>query len=127
MFLGVEHTAISSPNPQNLAQWYVDHLGFRINHVTPGAFFVRAADGTMMEIIQSDDAPPPQTMADNRRAGIRHFAIAVSDFDSALADLRRKNVRFVSEPYLHGANRLVFFNDADGNLFHLIQRESPLP
>ena len=35
MFQGIEHTAISSPDPQKLAQWYVDHLDFHINYTTP--------------------------------------------------------------------------------------------
>ncbi len=28
MFQGLEHTAIASPNPEKLAHWYVDNLGF---------------------------------------------------------------------------------------------------
>ena len=31
MFNGLEHTAIASPNPQKLANWYKDILDFRIN------------------------------------------------------------------------------------------------
>ncbi len=51
MFKGVEHTAIASPNPQNLAQWYVDHLDFVINFEYGGNYFVKATNGTMLEII----------------------------------------------------------------------------
>jgi catechol 2,3-dioxygenase-like lactoylglutathione lyase family enzyme len=33
MFDGVEHVAIASPSPAALAQWYVDHLAFRLIHL----------------------------------------------------------------------------------------------
>ena len=33
----------------------------------------------------------------------------------------------VGEPFETQGNRLAFFNDADGNLVHLIKREKPLP
>src|ERR1700753_4250291 len=50
MFLGLEHPAIASPDPGRLAEWYVQKLDFRINFTYDGNYFVRAADGTMLEI-----------------------------------------------------------------------------
>src|SRR5690242_14192667 len=47
MFKGLEHTAIASPNPQKLAQWYVDHLDFVINYTYDGNYFVKAKNGSM--------------------------------------------------------------------------------
>ena len=124
MFRGLEHTAIASPSPKTLAQWYVDHLGFRINHEYDGNCFVRAENGSMLEIIPSEgnraDAKP-------RDPGIRHLAIDVKDFDEAYKILKGQNVNFTGEPYTNQGNRLVFFTDCDGNLVHLIQRERPLP
>ena len=124
MFLGLEHTAIASPSPQKLAQWYADHLGFRINFEYDGNYFVRAANGTMLEIIPSEG---PQTTPKMRDPGIRHLAIAVEDFDAAYAELRGKGVNFTGEPTMNKGNRLVFFTDCDGNLVHLVAREKPLP
>ncbi len=127
MFIGVEHTAIASPNPEKLAQWYVDHLGFHINFAYGGNFFVKAANGSIIEIIPAEGSRPPQVMENNKNPGIRHLAIAVSDFDAAYQHLKSLNVNFLVEPFDLGANRLVFFNDGDGNLVHLIKREKPLP
>ncbi len=124
MFLGLEHTAIASPNPKTLAQWYVDYLGFRINFEYDGNYFVRAANGSMLEIIPSEGARAEQKMRD---PGIRHLAIDVKDFDAAHAQLKSQGVHFVGDPYTNMGNRLVFFTDGDGNLVHLIQRERPLP
>ena len=124
MFLGLEHTAIASPSPRTLAQWYVDHLGFRINFEYDGNYFVRAANGSVLEIIPSEGARAESKMRD---PGIRHLAIEVKDFDAAYQALRKQNVNFTGEPYNNMGNRLVFFTDCDGNLVHLIQRERPLP
>ena len=127
MFQGLEHTAIASPNPEKLAQWYVEHLGFHINFSYAGNYFVKAPNGSMLEIIPSTGDMPAQTTANFKDPGIRHLAIASDDFDQAHGQLKSKNVTFVGEPFTTQGNRLVFFNDLDGNLLHLIQREKPLP
>ncbi|HYV63833.1 MAG TPA: VOC family protein [Bryobacteraceae bacterium] len=124
MFAGLEHTAIASPSPVKLAQWYVDHLGFRINFEYDGNYFVRAANGSMLEIIPSEGDPREQKMRD---PGLRHLAVEVTDFDAAHAALKAQGVNFAGEPYVNQGNRLVFFTDCDGNLLHLIQRPKPLP
>lgn len=127
MFQGVEHLAIASPDPEKLANWYVDHLGFRINYAYAGNWFIKGPNEVMVEIIPAENTQTPQVMADNKRAGIRHLAIAVDDFAAAHEHLKSRNVTFLGEPFDLGTNRLLFFNDGDGNLLHLIKREKPLP
>jgi glyoxylase I family protein len=124
MFKGLEHTALASPDPLKLANWYVEHLGFHINFSYAGNYFVKAANGSMLEIILSEGERGPQKMKD---VGIRHLAIAVDDFDAAHAELKKMNVKFLGEPYETQGNRLVFFSDCDDNILHLITRETPLP
>ncbi len=124
MFKGLEHTAIASPDPEKLAQWYVDHLGFVVNYRYDANVFVKAQNGSMLEIIPSEGARAPQTLKD---PGIRHLAISVDDFDGAYQQLRARGVQFLGEPFAIKTNRLVFFADGDGNFVHLIHREKPLP
>ena len=124
MFKGIEHTAIASPNPERLANWYVEHLEFVINHTYDGNYFVKAANGGMLEIIPSEGERGAQKMKD---PGFRHLAILPDDFDAAYEQLKRQGVNFVTEPFDLKGNRLVFFTDLDGNLVHLIQRPAPLP
>jgi glyoxylase I family protein len=126
MVQGLEHAGVASPDPERLAQWYVDHLGFTINYrsATSTTRFVKAPNGSMLEIIQANDAArPPQNFRD---AGIRHLAIAVDDFDAVYDRLKAQGVQFLTEPENNKGNRLVFFADLDGNFLHLIQREKPL-
>jgi glyoxylase I family protein len=124
MFEGLEHTAIASPNPRRLADWYVQHLGFHINFEYDGNFFVKASNGTMLEIIPSEGETPVNGM---KIPGIRHLAIAVTDFDAAYRRLKEQEVEILKEPFTNQGNRLVFFADTDGNILHLIHRERPLP
>jgi len=124
MFTGLEHLAIASPHPKQLAEWYVETLGFRINFEYDGNFFIRARDGGMIEIIPSQGE---RGEAQARTPGLRHLAISVGDFDAAYRHLQTLGIQFAGEPFVNQGNRLVFFNDLDGNLMHLIQREQPLP
>ena len=124
MFKGLELTAIASPNPKKLAEWYVDHLEFHINFEYSGNYFVKAKNGTMLEIIPSEGERGSNNMKD---VGIRHLAIAVDDFDEAHKQLKGQDVHFLTEPFENQGNRLVFFADGDGNIVHLIHRQKPLP
>ncbi|MFB3828489.1 MAG: VOC family protein [Bryobacteraceae bacterium] len=124
MFRGLEHTAIASPDPRKLAEWYVEKLGFIINYEYDGNYFVKAPNGAMLEIIPSAGARAPQTLKD---PGIRHLAVIPDDFDQAYARLQAAGVTFLGDPYEVKGNRLVFFTDLDGNYLHLIQRPAPLP
>jgi glyoxylase I family protein len=124
MFQGLEHTAIASPDPKKLAEWYVQHLDFHINHTYGGNYFVRASNGTMLEIIPSEGDRAPQKMKD---PGIRHLAITVDNFDAGIEELRKRGIEFLTQPIDMQGNRLIFFGDGDGNLLHLIHRPQPLP
>ncbi len=124
MFNGLEHTAIASPDPHRLAQWYVDHLEFHINFEYGGNYFVKAANGSMLEIIPSEGQAGAQKLKD---PGIRHLAVMVDDFDAAYQRLKNSGIKFLTEPYDTQGNRLVFFTDHDGNILHLIHRQKPLP
>jgi glyoxylase I family protein len=124
MFNGLEHTAIASPDPRKLAQWYADTLEFIVNFEYAGNYFVKAANGSMIEIIPSLGERGSNQLKD---PGIRHLAIAVDDFDAAQAALVRSGVKFLGEPVHNQGNHLLFFSDPDGNILHLIAREKPLP
>jgi glyoxylase I family protein len=127
MVTGIEHTAIATPDPMKLARWYVDHLGFVINWQPPNTttVFVKAPDGAMLEFIESPTSLAG--VAAMREPGLRHLAIAVSDFDAVYRSLAAAGVKFLAPPEKTNGNSLVFFTDCDGNILHLLHREKPLP
>jgi len=124
MVAGIEHVAIASPDVQRLAQWYVETLGFTINYNSGRTVFVKAPNGSMIEIITSEGERPAQTLKD---PGLRHLALAVTNFEAAYGKIKAAGVKFVSEPSDSKGVKVVFFEDPDGNYLHLIQRETPLP
>jgi glyoxylase I family protein len=98
MIQGIEHTAIASPDPQRLANWYVENLGFVINFrpANTKIVFVKAPNGSMIEIIEANNAPRQSVELTN--PGIRHMAMLVSDFDAEYARLKAAGVQFLTEP-----------------------------
>jgi glyoxylase I family protein len=124
MIQGIEHTAIAAANPEALAEWYAAVLGFTINYRSANALFVKAPDGTMIEIIRSEGGAAPHQM---KTPGLRHLALKVNDFDAAYAGLQSHGVSFAGEPQESKGNRVVFFTDPEGNYLHLLYRATPLP
>lgn len=118
MYNGIEHTAIATEDPEALAGWYERTLEMPIVHRYGGNVFVRASDGSMLELIPSEGDPAKCGM---RTPGIRHLAIKVDDFDAGVDDLRSKGVEIV-QFVKAGPNRLAFFLDPEGNILHLIDR-----
>jgi catechol 2,3-dioxygenase-like lactoylglutathione lyase family enzyme len=127
MVTGIEHIAIATPDPMKLARWYVDRLGFVINWQPPKTttVFVEAPDGSMIEFIESPT--PLAAVSAMREPGLRHLAIAVSDFDAVYRRLESAGVKFLTAPEKTNGNSLAFFTDCDGNILHLLHRETPLP
>jgi len=126
MVTGIEHTAIATPDPMKLARWYVDHLGFVINWQPPNSstVFVKAPNGSMLELIEA--TAPLAAVPAMRDPGLRHLAILVSDFDETYRRLVAAGVKFLTAPETVHGNSLAFFTDCDGNILHLLHRETPL-
>jgi glyoxylase I family protein len=122
MFKGIEHTAIATPDPESLAQWYEKKLSFPICHRYGGNVFVKAPDGTMLELIPSVGDP---VKTEIKTPGIRHLAIKVDDFDEGVRKLEQQGIE-IFDRVEGGANRLAFFRDPEGNILHLIYRDRAL-
>jgi glyoxylase I family protein len=122
MYKGIEHTAIATPDPETLGQWYEKNLAFPICHRYGGNVFVKAPDGTMLELIPSIGEP---VKTEIKTPGIRHLAIKVDDYDAALKELEQKGIE-IFDRVESGGMRLAFFRDLEGNILHLVHREKPI-
>src|ERR1035437_10310616 len=127
MVTGIEHVAIASPDPLRLALWYVEHMDFVIDYQSAHSqtVFIKAADGPVIEIIES--APDTVPAAGMNPAGLRHLPLTVADFPGTFARLKGKGARFLTHAQTTNGNSLAFFTDPDGNILHLLHRETPLP
>jgi catechol 2,3-dioxygenase-like lactoylglutathione lyase family enzyme len=124
MIQGIEHAAIAARDPETLAAFYVEMLGFAVNHRGKSAIFVKAPDGSMIEMIRAQGDAAPATP---KTPGLRHLALSVTDFEVQCARLQAAGIAFLDPPTDKGGNKVVFFHDPEGNLLHLLQRETPLP
>ena len=124
MIQGIEHAAIAARDPEALAAFYAGTLGFVVNYRGKSAIFVKAPDGSMIEIIRAEGEAAPATP---KTPGLRHLALTVTDFDAQCARLQAAGIAFLDPPADKGGNKVVFFHDPEGNLLHLLQRETPLP
>lgn len=120
MFRGLDHVAIASPDPEALAQWYVERLGFAVSERLGPRIFLAGAGGSALEIAPSAG---PRIPRPHNSPGLRHLALAVDDFDAACRRLQREGVQFFEPPQVRDGCRLAFFDDPDGNILHLIERD----
>jgi glyoxylase I family protein len=124
MILSIEHIAIPATNPIALKKWYERVLGARPvwdNGQNPPVCLIELPGGVWLEIYATD--LPLADRANNKLAGFRHLALRVDSIDATKAELTRLGVKFDAEiRQAAGGGRVLFFNDGEGNLLHLIER-----
>ncbi len=120
---GVEHIAIATTDPQNLAQWYVDHLNFSPLLDTGNTVYIKSANSIVLEFVKSETIPSKPQIRD---AGLRHIAFSVDDLDTVYTELKAAGIQFEPAPIVLPGMRLFFFRDVEGNYLHLVQREKAL-
>lgn len=123
MIQGIEHIAVCAKDTAALTNWYVKMFGWEIVYDNgKGTYFVKAADGSMIEIIASDGNDFQSNTTDG---GIRHFALSVgeNDFEEEVAKLKAEGVTVVTDVVVSPKGiKTFFFKDIEGNIFHLIHR-----
>ena len=129
------HVAMRVPDFELAKRWFVEKLDFRVIHEWPYddlhlAYVAPPTDDTFFVEILGDGDPKPipepvySDLGDSLRlAGYHHFCMNVKDIDATVAELRRREVTIVTEPFeLPVINRrLAFMADPFGNLIELAQ------
>jgi catechol 2,3-dioxygenase-like lactoylglutathione lyase family enzyme len=82
-----------------------------------------ALGGAWVEIYPATSSSP--ATADNKLAGFRHVALRVDSLTAARAELEQRGMKFTEEirPAASGG-QVLFFEDGEGNLLHLVERPS---
>jgi lactoylglutathione lyase/glyoxylase I family protein len=129
------HVALRVPNYETAKSWYVDKLDFRVVHEWPFAdeqlaYLAPANDDHfMIELLGGGDplpidAPAYKDLADSLRySGYHHFCINVADIEATVAELRKRGVTIVTEPFKLDdiSRKLAFVADPFGNLIELAE------
>ena len=124
MNLSVEHLGLPAREPGALKEWYLHVLGAKLvfsNEETATAFLLALPGGVMIEIYSGDLSLPQ--ISNNKLNGWRHVALRVASVAAAKAELEGKGVTFTEaiKPAA-GGGRVLFFQDPEGNLLHLVER-----
>ena len=68
-------------------------------------------------------AGTPLNRRNNKLAGFRHLALRVDSIATAKAELEKRGVAFTEEIRpAAGGGKVLFFEDAEGNLLHFVER-----
>lgn len=123
MKLEVEHIGLAARDPAALKEWYVNALQAEVVFEMPQSppAFLLQLEGLLLEIYPSRSAT--ELTRDNGLAGWRHIALNVASLEAAREWLAHRGVAF-EEPVkpAGGGGKVLFFQDPEGNLFHLVER-----
>lgn len=136
--LAASHMCLRVPDYEASKAWFTDKMGFRVLIEWPGpvgvkmAYLVAANDERCVIEIVGDGEPPsaiPETtdlFASFGKGGYHHFCFTVPGVDAAVAELLRRGVTVVAEPFEVPdiSRRIAFIADPFGNLFELEEKLS---
>ena len=124
MNISIEHIAVPAADAVALKNWYVGTLGARVvydNGQNPPTFLIALSGDGLFEIYAAEGAP--ENRGNNKLAGFRHIALRVDSIDAAKIELEKRGVKFTEQiKPAAGAGRVLFFEDCEGNLLHLVER-----
>ena len=129
----IRHTALRVPDMEASKRWFVEKLDFRVlrewqidEHRC--AWVCPSGDGSLHVEIVGGNSPEPNpefgTVEETHEySGYHHVSILVESLDAALAELRRRGVRLVGDPFMIRAvrRRVAFIADPWGNLVEVAE------
>ncbi|XP_053565477.1 methylmalonyl-CoA epimerase, mitochondrial isoform X2 [Bombina bombina] len=126
----LNHVAIAVPDLKKACSLYQDVLGAKVSETVPlpehGVYTVFVELGnTKLELLHplGQKSPISGFLQKNKDGGMHHICIEVDNIKEAIADLKKKKIRILSEePKIGAHGKLVVFlhpKDCDGVLVEL--------
>lgn len=122
-----EHYAINVPEPREMAQWYVEHLGFKIarqNPEPPYMHFLADEDGRIVVEIYNNPKGPIHDFK-NMNPFSFHFALVSGDARADCERLTAAGASVAFEDALPDGSLLMMMRDPWGVPMQLCQRAKP--
>ncbi|MFC5263210.1 VOC family protein [Kribbella qitaiheensis] len=125
------HVGIRVPDYAAAVAWYTEKLDFRILHEWPYgelklAYLMPANDDDFHIEILAGPVPFPKEVLDDlgvslRYGGYQHICVHVDNVDDVRAELSRRGVDLLGEPFLVEdiSRKLAFLRDPWGNMIEL--------
>jgi methylmalonyl-CoA/ethylmalonyl-CoA epimerase len=130
----MHHFAVSTPNLDETAGWYRDHLGFEddfayeVPDMGLRALFLRGPDFRLEIFALEQVSAQPEDEARFDRylgvQGLKHIALGVEDLDAARIWLETRGVTFVNDTAdvpASGGERFAFIEAPDGVLLEIYE------
>jgi catechol 2,3-dioxygenase-like lactoylglutathione lyase family enzyme len=115
-----EHVHLISEDPTKTADFYVKHLGARIENVMTmptGAKAVRLKIGETLIIVSPPRANPPVL-------GLEHFGLTTDNITATVAELKAAGCTFRGEPVeIFPGTTIAFFYTPDKVLIELVEEK----
>jgi glyoxylase I family protein len=127
------HVGIRVPDYKAAIKWYTEKLDFRIVHEWPYAdeqlAYLAPANSNdfWLEVLAGGKLKSPVKYDDLGKSleesGYHHICLHVEDINKTIAELKRRDVKIIGQPfYLDAISRnLAFFQDPWGNMIELAE------
>ena len=129
MSVHFEHFALNVPDPRDLADWYVSHLGAQIlSQAGAPKFTTFLADTTGRTFLEVyyNEAAPVDSFAE-RKPLTFHFAFQTGNAADLRDQLLKQGATLVEEQQPETGTHLVMLRDPWGIPLQLCQRSKPYP
>jgi catechol 2,3-dioxygenase-like lactoylglutathione lyase family enzyme len=124
-----EHLALNVPEAAAMAQWYVDHLGFKVVRRREDAPFTHfLADDTGRVVVELYTNPAAAITDFARSHPLTfHFALVTSSARHERKRLETAGASFFQEDALPDGSVLIMMRDPWGVPLQLCERSAPFP
>jgi lactoylglutathione lyase/glyoxylase I family protein len=131
---GGHHVGVRVPDYNAAKAWYTEKLDFRVLHEWPFGDLLLAYlspandDDFHIELLAGDVRFPNEVLDDLdaslQHGGYQHICLHVESIDDARAELIRRGVDMIGEPFEVEpiSRRLAFFRDPWGNMIELSEK-----
>jgi catechol 2,3-dioxygenase-like lactoylglutathione lyase family enzyme len=126
----IEHIAFQVPEPNAMARWYVEHLGFSVKRQSPpdaevqGCFLADASGSVMIEIYRNDKALVPDYAAQDPL--ITHLAFVCDDVPGTCKRLQAAGAVLVSHSTVESGDEIAMLRDPWQFPIQLCRRAAPM-